>query len=370
MFDVSFKSCPDYEAERVYEAVRSAVGEVTDFAWLRPGMTVAVKANLVSAERPERAATTHPAVLAAVCRLISERGGSPVVGDSPGGPFTAVWVNRVYSACGLSELPLNRDFSEQRIDCPRGVKLREFDCTAWLTKADAVVNVCKLKTHGMMTLTAGVKNMFGAIPGTKKPELHFRLKDKAAFASALADICAALDPALTVCDAVDSMEGNGPTSGRARRTGLIAASASAFQLDLSLARYVGLSPERVPTVCESLRRGLATEAASVSGEPEPLREFEIPEPGGLLFEGRGGALGALRARLLGGLLASRPELEAGKCVSCGRCREVCPAKAIEMKNGRPEIDRRRCIKCFCCQEFCPAGALHVRRSAVARMLDR
>ena len=81
-------------------------------------------------------------------------------------------------------------------------------------------------------------------------------------------------------------------------------------------------------------------------------------------------MGALRSKLLGRLLESRPELESAKCVSCGRCRDVCPASAIEMADSKPLIDRKKCIKCFCCQEFCPAGALHVRRGAVARLLDR
>ena len=370
MYDAAFSKCPDYDGGRVYAAVKEAVDAVGGLGWLRPGMTVAVKLNLVSAEKPERAATTHPAVAAAVCRLISERGGVPVCGDSPGGPFASAWLKRVYSACGLDGLPLNRDFSERRVECPEGERLRGFDCTAWLLKADAIVDVCKLKTHGMMGFTAGVKNMFGAVQGTKKPELHFRFREKEAFASALADICAHLRPALTVCDAVDSMDGNGPTSGRPRRTGLVAAAGDPFTLDLCLARYIGLEPLRAPTVAASLRRGLAKESPLVLNEPEPLADFDIPEPGGLLFEGRGGAMGALRSKLLGRLLESRPELESAKCVSCGRCRDVCPASAIEMADSKPRIDRKKCIKCFCCQEFCPAGALHVRRGAVARLLDR
>ena len=41
-----------------------------------------------------------------------------------------------------------------------------------------------------------------------------------------------------------------------------------------------------------------------------------------------------------------------------------------MKKGKPGIDRDRCIRCFCCQEFCPQGAMTVRRTPVARLLDR
>ncbi|MBO6061135.1 MAG: 4Fe-4S dicluster domain-containing protein, partial [Clostridia bacterium] len=63
-----------------------------------------------------------------------------------------------------------------------------------------------------------------------------------------------------------------------------------------------------------------------------------------------------------------------KCIGCGKCMRLCPAKAITMreKHGRktPRIDRKKCIKCFCCQEFCPKAAMVVHRSAVVRILQK
>ena len=59
-----------------------------------------------------------------------------------------------------------------------------------------------------------------------------------------------------------------------------------------------------------------------------------------------------------------------KCTGCGKCANICPAKAIKMKNKLPRIDRSACIHCFCCQEFCPKGAMRVGRSAFAKLLER
>ena len=36
--------------------------------------------------------------------------------------------------------------------------------TAYLDDADAVISFCKLKSHGMLALSAATKNLFGAIP--------------------------------------------------------------------------------------------------------------------------------------------------------------------------------------------------------------
>ena len=40
---------------------------------------------------------------------------------------------------------------------------KDFTYTAWLDQADAIINFCKLKTHGMMGMSAAVKNLFGKI---------------------------------------------------------------------------------------------------------------------------------------------------------------------------------------------------------------
>ena len=58
------------------------------------------------------------------------------------------------------------------------------------------------------------------------------------------------------------------------------------------------------------------------------------------------------------------------CIGCGKCANICPAKAIRMENKLPTIDRKTCIHCFCCQEFCPKGAMRVKRPSVARILNR
>lgn len=375
MYDVSYSPCADYEYSRVKAALEDALSHVTDFSWLHAGMTVAVKVNLITFAHPDKAATTHPAVVCAMCEMLIERGARVIVGDSPGGLYTAAYVNRVYSACGMDAVlqygaELNRDFGETHISDSSAKLCREFDCTAYLKRVDAVVNLCKLKTHGMMTLTAGVKNLFGAIPGTKKPEYHFRFPNPADFADMLVDICEHFRPVLTVCDAIVAMEGNGPTAGSARSVGYIAASVNPHALDSSLATLIGLSHERVPTLTAAQQRGLLPENPRVFGCPDAIEDFVIPDTSGLLFEGRGGKAGKLLSSFLEKSMAARPALHKEKCVSCRECEKVCPASAIVMKNGLPQIDRKACIGCFCCQEFCPKGALYARRGSIARLLSR
>ena len=59
-------------------------------------MTVAIKANLVTFARPEKATTTHPALICALIELLVERGAARViVGDSPGGLYNSAFLNKV-----------------------------------------------------------------------------------------------------------------------------------------------------------------------------------------------------------------------------------------------------------------------------------
>ena len=46
-----------------------------------------------------------------------------------------------------------------------------------------------------------------------------------------------------------------------------------------------------------------------------------------------------------------------KCISCESCYQVCPTKAIELKDGAHHYDKSKCQRCYSCIEVCPSGAL-------------
>ncbi len=48
-----------------------------------------------------------------------------------------------------------------------------------------------------------------------------------------------------------------------------------------------------------------------------------------------------------------------RCVGCGACAAVCPARCHRMENGVHLFDRRDCIGCMRCAQVCPSKALWV-----------
>jgi ferredoxin len=253
--------------------------------------------------------------------------------------------------------------------------LKAFEYTSYLDEADIIINFSKLKTHGMMGLSAAVKNMFGAVPGTKKTEYHYRFPETSDFANMLIDLNEYFTPQLSIVDAVVGMEGNGPTAGKPRKIGALLASQSPYKLDLACAHIIGLSIENVPTLAAAYSRGLIPADIhdldiSCNLDAFHVRDFEkLPVHKDVSFYyNPKNPISKIMRPVMKKVFSPRPVLGTIKCAACGKCVEVCPAKAIVIKNKKAAIDRNRCIRCFCCQEFCPVGAMVSTATPVARLL--
>ncbi len=340
-------------------------------------MKIAVKANLMMLKKPEKAATVHPEVAFALCELLVEQGASVVVGDSPGGPFNLAYLSQIYASTGMRRVldagaQLNEDFSTRDVSFPEAVSAKEFQITDYLLKADAIIDLCKLKTHGLMAYTGACKNLFGAIPGTRKSESHYRYSTHTSFANMLVDVCEYCKPRLSIADAVMTMEGNGPSGGTPRFMGAILASYNPHALDVAGAHLMNLGVCDVPTLQSAVERGLAPKDVSgltMFGDLESfvIPDFQLTPKHDVQFWG---TKDPTISKVLTKLFASTPKVDRTDCVGCGECKSVCPANAITLRNRIAEINRQACIRCFCCQEFCPKGAIRVHRPFVARMVDK
>ncbi len=394
---VAAVSCETYEPAEVRKAILLAAEVAGGLDWVQPGMKIGIKLNLCAAKKPESAAVTHPVLAAELCRLLTERGAEVVLGDSPGGPFTGVYLSRLYEATGVRLCEeaggsLNTDCTAVEAEFPEGVSIKEFKYVSWMDRCDAIINFCKLKSHGLMGITAAVKNLYGAVPGTVKSEYHFLHQDPLDFANMLVDLNEYIRPRMVFCDAVDIMEGNGPTMGTPRHMGLLLASADPYRMDRVCAALLSVEESEIPFLTAAKQRGLLS--------AEPAEDEMFWSSGGKLPEGspdgsglaeiiqkyrienfeRSGATASwfiqdpadrgLRKIMKKGLyllFRSKPAAE-DSCIACGKCAENCPAKAIEIRSGKAHIRRSACVRCFCCQEFCPVGAMKVKRSAIARLL--
>lgn len=375
-YDVAVVRCKTYNVEAVKPALEEAVNAVNGLDFVMPGMKIIIKPNLVSFKKPDAAATTHPALLEALVEMLLARGADVTIGDSPGGPHSLPLLNRVYAATGMDRVEklgakLNRNMNEKNVDFPEGKVLKNFTYTEYLDEADVIIDFCKLKSHGMLGMSAAVKNLFGTIPGLKKPEVHYKFQNDAEFADMLVDLNEYFKPRLAICDAVVGMEGNGPTAGTPRQIGAIIASKSTYYADVVGAELIGMNIDGLPTLQAAYERGFAPASSKnlrVYGDIRALTvdDFKAPPVRGLSFMRKGNVLHFISKAAL----EHKPTLKKRLCVGCGECARMCPAKAIEMKNKKPHINREKCIRCFCCQEFCPRAAMVAHRPLAAKVLNK
>jgi uncharacterized protein (DUF362 family)/Pyruvate/2-oxoacid:ferredoxin oxidoreductase delta subunit len=367
---VSIVRCKDYNSGLIYEKVKEAVDLLGGMnALIKSGEKVLIKPNLLKARPAEAAVTTHPEVVRAVIRLVRQAGGTPVVGDSPGMGEEEEVLRRT----GI--LSVMEDEGISIADFTDSVKIRgkgrfhHFEVAKSAAAADAIINLPKFKTHGMMVMTGAVKNLFGCVPGKKKVQWHFNTGiDHESFARMLVELSVLIKPRLTILDAVTAMEGNGPGSGDPRKIGLIFAGEDPVAIDAVSAVIVGLTPMQIPVIRAARSAGIGEskiDQIRVLGEDINdimVKGFRIPQLASTEWP-----MPEWARRMLKDALTTRPVINYDECVRCRVCQNDCPRGAIRESGSRLKIDYRNCIRCFCCQEFCPEGAITVGKGWMLRL---
>ncbi|MBI1910490.1 MAG: DUF362 domain-containing protein [Deltaproteobacteria bacterium] len=371
---VSIKKCGDYNSSSVYSAVKESIdllGGIEKF--VKAGERILIKPNLLAGRPPEAAVTTHPEVVRAVITLVREAGATPVVGDSPG----LGTARKSAEKCGIAQVCVdtNTEIIEFKeiiwAENPKGYTFKRLEVAKEVLGFDGIINIPKIKTHAQMYLTLGVKNLFGCVPGKRKPQWHLSSGvDSLYFAGMLIDLYLYLNPRLTIMDGIVGMEGNGPGNGDPRHLGIILGSSDAIALDAVITELLGSKPHDLPILKAAAEWGIKSAKASnvtVAGEPiENVRVagFKFPPLSSANFAARFPYFIDKRLRKA---LTSRPHINTRDCTLCSVCVNVCPAEVMK-KRGKIIINYDKCIRCYCCQEMCPQGAITPREGWLKKLI--
>ncbi|AFY73419.1 hypothetical protein Syn7502_01326 [Synechococcus sp. PCC 7502] len=246
---VSLLSASSYELESLQIALEQLLEPLGGMANIvKAGDRVLLKPNLLTGSRPTKECTTRPEIIYCVAKMVQAVGGKPFLGDSPAFG-TAKGVAKANGLIAIAEelnIPIV-EFHGQRYQTESDFQHLRLSKEAM--DADVVINLPKVKSHVQLTVTMGVKNLFGCVPGKMKAWWHLEAgKDVGKFARMLVATAEAIAPSLTIMDGIIGHEGNGPSNGEPKYIGMLAASTDVFALDRVVIEVLGVNPELVPTL--------------------------------------------------------------------------------------------------------------------------
>ena len=247
---------------------------------VKNGDVVALKPNVVTGRVSKPGVITDKRVIEAMIRMCQLAGAKKVLVVEGSGYFTSTdvaleksGVKAVSEALGAEVVNVDNDKLVD-ISVPDHLIVDKIPVSKAFMDADVRINLPVMKTHDQLLVTLGVKNLKGIIPKPWKRNFH-----KIGVVKAVIDLSRAVPVDLTLLDAINAMEGLGPSFGDIVPLNMIMASKDLWSLDLAASRVMGFEIEELDYLIEGLKLNLFDpEKLTVVGEPieKVARMFKKP----------------------------------------------------------------------------------------------
>ncbi|MGC1310366.1 MAG: DUF362 domain-containing protein [Phormidesmis sp.] len=281
---VSLLSAQSYDVETLQPQLVALLAPMGGMAhFVKPGDRVLLKPNLLTSSRPTKGCTTRPEIVYCVAKMVQAAGGQPFLGDSPafGSAQGVAKANGLTDWANKANVPIV-EMHGKRYPIA-GEDFDHFLLSKEAMEADVVINLPKVKSHVQLTMSLGVKNLFGCVPGKMKAWWHMEAgKDAQRFGTMLVETARAISPDLTIIDGIVGQEGNGPINGEPRDLGVLGAADNVFALDRAMVEVLGVPPHSVPTLAQSIRLGLCPQLSEITfplKQPDEVAtaDWKLPE---------------------------------------------------------------------------------------------
>ena len=357
---------------------------------------IVIKPNLNSNMNALTGNTTDLRLLYAVIITLKEKGYNNItIAEGYAGGFHREGINvierlRVDVLCKLADVKLvNANFCEDttEVKFENGTVAR---IARIFTDNDFFINIPKIKTHTETVLSCCCKSLIGCLAGQEnKKKVHESLFKN------IIHLNRTIRPQLYIVDGIISMEGNGPTTGTPKKTGIILAGDNPWLLDLVVSRLIGIEDfSRVPVLKEAKEQGLIEEnMLKVRSEKMWSNSLHLKLPR-LSFTQKVVtdqrwqkhlqkirhapvieqicSLQSVRNLMFNLKLTQEvfkkeePVLESirldrSRCINCKKCEEYCPT-GLSPYLTENVSDNPGCIKCLYCYSVCPSQSITVQGS--------
>ncbi len=215
------------------------------------GKRILLKANIVEPHRGLEHIVTNPSVVFAAAEAFLKLGAAKIIVAEGAGHCRDTYrvleesgFDAIFNNPKISFVDLNYDDWYATPNAGGKTNLKALIFPATLKQVDWIVSMPKLKTHHWAGVTASMKNLFGAMPGSfygwPKNVLH-----NAGIVESIIDINATLRPHFAIVDGIVGMEGDGPIMGTAKKAGVLVMGRNLPAVDATCARLMGVNPRKI-----------------------------------------------------------------------------------------------------------------------------
>lgn len=227
------------------------------------GDTVMVKPNMCVPLPPEKAETTHPAIVAAVVRALKETGAKVKVGEqaswgaSAEQAFDISGIRAGALEAGADEVVNweNDEYLEVEIPNPRSIARARLPRS--VLEADRLIHIPKMKNNSMQLVTLGIKGWLGLLAYQDRYLYH---RTDADIAFATCDLAKAIKDkhCLTLIDGITGLMGGGTHAGKVCNPGLLIGSADMVAATAVCCAAMGYHPLEAPATQVAMKDGIGT----------------------------------------------------------------------------------------------------------------
>jgi|YNPMSStandDraft_2_1061718.scaffolds.fasta_scaffold00003_109 uncharacterized protein (DUF362 family)/NAD-dependent dihydropyrimidine dehydrogenase PreA subunit len=385
---VAFFYVKDYDIFLIEEKIKKGIDLIGGYnSYFNKDEKILLKPNLLSSDDPEKGVITHPIFFEAVVRYFKNQSANIKVGDSPAISSSL----KVAKESGILEIceKYNIDFIEfkEKVTIkgnPQNI-VKSFEISKEILCFDKIVSLPKLKNHSLTIFTGGIKNLFGVIPGKTKAFMHTRFPDPLVFSKMIVDLADSLKTGICIMDGIIAHEGQGPRGGNPIKLGYLIIGENPFIVDLLAVKLVGYNPKDIPFLAYYSQKhnvSLSLEDHRIYGDNllfnNNFKKISIDK---IHFSSK-----ILKNSFIYNKISSKPYFVRKKCTMCLECLNICPTKPksillkekkvnfikgkIFNKNKYLKYNYNTCIRCFCCQEICPSKAIKIKDSIVSKILRK
>ena len=154
-----------------------------------------------------------------------------------------------------------------------------------MQEADAVINICKMKTHALERITGGVKNLYGCVCGVKKAAVKktsASVSSKARASASKSKAKKAAVKAKTAPTPDREIENVPRRAGRPKGSGKYNEATKTIRIPVSMAGRIQTLADRQGLVCrlydDQIQAGFPSPAGDSPFEELDFAEYLIPNP--------------------------------------------------------------------------------------------